>query len=246
MHAPAVASPLSVTERIVQLLQRVEYRRADTEDQREAIYRLRYNAYLREGAIRPDFRRQFSDAFDDLGNSWIIGVHVDGELVGSMRLHLANGDCPETVATRTFPEHVVPVIRAGHTVIDPTRFVIDDAASRRDPELHYVTVRIGHMAAEHFNADYVFAAVRREHRPFYQRVFGHKSLCEPRPYPTLTKPLGLMALHYPSARERIVARFPFFRSTKAERASVFGAPVIPPHPDPESIFGELVPAALAG
>lgn len=240
MSAPAVVTPLSCAERIAGLLQRVEYRRADTDEQREAVFRLRYDAYLREGVIRPSFQRRFSDGYDDLENTWIIGVFIEDRLVSSMRLHVANGDFPETVATRTFPDYVVPVIKAGNTVIDPTRFVVDDAAGRIHPELHYVTVRIGHMAAEHFDADIVLAAVRHEHQAFYKRVFGHKTVCEPRPYPTLIKPLALMSLNYPGERERILSRFPFFRSTAAERSALFGESRIPSQPG--IVLDDLVPA----
>jgi hypothetical protein len=244
MSAPAVASPISAADRIGELLQRVEYRLAVTDEDREAIFRLRYEAYLREGAIRPSFRRSFSDGYDDLDNTWIVGVFLDGgRLVSSMRLHVANGDFPETVATHTFPDYVVPVIKQGYTIVDPTRFVVDDAAARAHPELHYVTVRIGHMAAEHFDADIVLAAVRREHQAFYKRVFGHKAVCEPRPYLNLVKPLGLMSLHYPAERDRILARFPFFGSTEAERSVLFGEPFIPSRPEVE--LDDLVPA-LAG
>ena len=55
----------ALAERVRELLQRVSYRRADTDEDREAIYRLRYRAYLDEGAIEPDFGRRLSDRFDE-------------------------------------------------------------------------------------------------------------------------------------------------------------------------------------
>ncbi len=51
--AVALASAPSFAERGFDLLERIDYRRADSEQEREAIYRLRYQAYLREGAIPP-------------------------------------------------------------------------------------------------------------------------------------------------------------------------------------------------
>jgi N-acyl-L-homoserine lactone synthetase len=224
MGAPQVATLHGFAERVAQLLQRVEYRRAETDGDREAVFRLRYEAYLREGAIKPSFGRRFSDSFDDLDNAWIVGLHVDGLLVSSMRIHVGSRDFPEMVATSVFGEYVRPELDAGKVIIDPTRFVVDPQAARVYPELPYVTVRVGHMAAEHFDADIVLATVRAEHQAFYKRVFGHTTVCPPREYPTLIKPLSLMMLDYPAERDRIARRYPFFTSTAAERASLYGRP----------------------
>ena len=57
---PAAAVPAtSLSDRVMALLERVDYRRADTSEEREAIFRLRYEAYLREGAIPPSTQRTF-------------------------------------------------------------------------------------------------------------------------------------------------------------------------------------------
>ena len=224
MAASAALSPLSLTDRVQLLLQRVEYRRADTDDDREATYRLRYDAYLREGAIQPNFGRRFSDSHDDDDNAWIVGTYMDGVLTSSFRLHVANRDYPDMPANQVFKDFLDPEIAAGKTIIDPTRFVVDPAMARVYPDLPYVTVRIGHMAAEHFDADIVLATVRAEHQAFYKRVFGHTVVCEPRPYPSLTKPISLMMLDYPAERLKIVQRYPFFASSVAERVTLFGQP----------------------
>jgi N-acyl-L-homoserine lactone synthetase len=224
MGAPAVAAPLSLADRVQLFLQQVDYRRAETDEDREAIFRLRYDAYLREGAITPSFARRMTDKYDDLDNAWIIGAWYEGRLASSMRIHIGSLDYPEMVATDVFGEYVRPELEAGKTVVDPTRFVVDPSMAGRHPELPYITTRIGHMAAEHFDADIVLATVRAEHQAFYKRVFGHSTVCPPRDYPTLIKPLSLMMLDYPAERLRIRQRYPFFGSTLAERASLFGRP----------------------
>ena len=116
-----------------------------------------------------------------------------------------------------------PLIEAGKRLVDPTRFVADPGPAGAIAELPYLTVRIGHMAAEYFHADYVLATVRAEHQAFYRRVFGHTVICQPRPYPGLTKALSLMMLDYP-ARGAHSSRYPFFASTLAEQAAIFGYP----------------------
>ena len=219
---PAAEMPgKSLSDRVLALLERVDYRRADTQEDREAIFRLRYAAYLWEGAIPPSPSERFSDALDDTDNAWIFGVYVEGELASSIRLHVAHRQSPDMPALNVFSDLLSPEIAAGKTIVDPTRFVADRAASRRYPELCYVTTRLAWLASEYFNANLLLATVRAEHQAFYRRVFGHRLVCEPRHYPSLTKPICLMALDYALARERVVQRHPFFRSTVFERRMLF-------------------------
>jgi hypothetical protein len=224
MAALAEAQSFSFVDRVTRVLERVDYRRADSIEDKEAIYRLRHTAYVREGALQPTFTRKLSDAFDDLQNTWIFGIYIDEALCGSFRLHISLPGLSAMPAADVFPEIIGPEIAAGKTLVDPTRFVADAESARRFPELPYITVRLGYMAAEYFSADYVLAAVRSEHQAFYRRVFGHQIVCPPRQYLTLTKPLSLMMLHYPPARQRIVNRYPFFRSTFFERRMLFERP----------------------
>jgi hypothetical protein len=85
-----------------------------------------------------------------------------------------------------------------------------------------VTTRLAWLASEYFSTSLLLATVRAEHQAFYRRVFGHRLICEPRHYPSLTKPICLMALDYSMARERVIDRHPFFRSTVFERRMLFG------------------------
>jgi hypothetical protein len=79
---PAAAVPVrSLSDRVIALLRRIDYRRADTLEEKEAIFKLRYAAYLREGAIPPNASERFCDALDNTDNAWIFGIYVEGELV---------------------------------------------------------------------------------------------------------------------------------------------------------------------
>jgi N-acyl-L-homoserine lactone synthetase len=205
-------------------LERVDYRRAETPEELDGIFRLRYAAYLREGAIPPNRSERFSDGLDETDNAFIFAVHVDGELASSIRLHVATRSHPQMPALNVFSDLLSPVMAAGRTVIDPTRFVADRTASRRHPELCYVTTRLALLASEYFSANLLLATVRAEHQAFYRRVFGHRVICDPRHYPSLTKPISLMALDYPMARDRLLQRHPFFRSSFFERRMLFGTP----------------------
>jgi hypothetical protein len=221
MSAVAGIAATSFTDRIFRVLDRVDYRRIDSADDRDAVYRLRYDAYSREGSIQANFSKRFSDNYDNWENAWTFGLIIDGRLASSFRMHVSTPAFPDIPAAHVFPEILKPEIEAKKVIVDPTRFVADPECARLYPELPYLTVRLGYLAAEYFNADTVLATVRAEHQAFYKRVFGHKVICPPRPYPTLTKPISLMSLDYPAARETIVRRHPFFRSTLFERRMLF-------------------------
>ncbi len=214
-------SVLPFSERVNALLDKVDYRLATREEERDAIYRLRYDAYLREGAIIPNFGRRMSDHYDDYDNAWLFGIFVDGALASSFRLHVSTPSHPALPAMGVFGDVLQPHIDAGRTIIDPTRFVVDQNMAKLYPELPYVTVRIGWMAGEFFSADMILATVRVEHQAFYKRVFGHDLLCDARDYPSLTKPISMMSLDYFAQKDRVHHRYPFFRSTAFERRALF-------------------------
>jgi hypothetical protein len=204
-----------------EILDRVDYRLVETDADKEEIYRLRYRAYLHEGAIEPRADRRLTDRFDNLPNSWIFGIYMDGELASSLRISVATADNAETPAVDAFGDLLGDELARGKVIVDPNRFVADPENRSRFPELPYLTVRLGYVACGYFKADIGTATVRAEHRAFYRRVFLQKSLCEPRPYPTLVKPLCLMAADYAAIREHIYTRYPHFRSTEAEQRALF-------------------------
>src|SRR5712671_1669953 len=114
VSAPAIPGR-NLTDRVLALLERVDYRRAETTEEREAIFRLRYNAYLREGAIPANAGERFADPLDDTSNAWIFGVYVDGDLASSIRLHVSSRQCPDLPALNVFSDLLSPDIAAGKT-----------------------------------------------------------------------------------------------------------------------------------
>jgi hypothetical protein len=221
MAAAAEVARKGFSDRVYRLLEQVDYRRADSAEDLEAIYRLRYDAYLREGTIAANIAKRVTDSFDEMPNAYTIGIYIDGRLVSSFRLHVSTPEFSDVPARHVFPDILDPLVERKKILVDPTRFVADPMSARQFPELPYVTVRIGHMAGEYFNADYVLATVRAEHQAFYKRVFGHHTVCPPRPYPGLIKPISLMMVDAHSEREHILRRYPYFRSTLFERRMLF-------------------------
>jgi hypothetical protein len=124
-------------------------------------------------------------------------------------------------AMSVFADRIRPLLERGLKILDPTRFVIEAEAARAFPRLPYATVRLCALAGAHFGIDVILATVRLEHQSFYRRLFGHELLCEPRPYPSLAKPISLMAVDYAKIRDTVFARYPFFRSSEEERRAIF-------------------------
>jgi hypothetical protein len=209
------------SDRVARLLDRIDCRLVDFGAEREAIFRLRYRAYLRDEGISPDPSETFSDAYDEIGNVYLFGLYIDDELASSIRIHVASREHPECPTGEAFPEVLQPELEAGNVLVDTTRFVIDENLARLHRALPYATLRLSGMAAHQFHADYLLAAVRAEHQAFYRRVFRYELVCEPRPYPMLTKPICLMMVNYPNFVEQVHRRYPFFRSTFSERRMLF-------------------------
>ena len=80
MSSVARCPQKTFSERLVDFASEVRYQRVETEHEREAVFRLRYEAYVREGTIPISFSKRFSDTYDETCNVWIFGVYINGEL----------------------------------------------------------------------------------------------------------------------------------------------------------------------
>lgn len=211
----------SFSQSLSSLLDRVVCRAVHGSDF-DAVCRLRYDAYRREDSLPEGTPRLFSDHYDSSPNTTSYGVFVDGALAGSLRVHVFDRDHPESPATTTFPDIILPMMEGGALLVDGTRFVVDVEAARRFPNIAYAVARIAWMAGHHYCADWIVTTCRPEHQAFYRRVFGHEVVTPPRSYPGLTKPQGLLKLDQRRRTQTVHARYPFFASTEAERQRLFG------------------------
>ena len=210
MTIDATCASSSLDERVHHLLQRLRYKHLTTDASRQDAYRLRYHAYLREGAISEQETRLLTDEYDALANSLTFGLYIADKQVATIRLHVVSAAHERSPTCAAFSDVLHPLIESGEMLIDPTRFAIDHIAARDYPELPYAVLRLPFIAAGQFGAQRVLAAVRKEHMAFYARVLRCKLAGAPRPYLQLTKPLGLMIVDYPSEAPRVLSRYPFF------------------------------------
>lgn len=242
MTKPALKTSGSFDRNLNSLLERTGYFRVEGAADREEIYRLRYDAYLQEGAIEPKKSELFDDHYDQDSNASIFAVTLDGRVAGTIRIHRIALDAPFGPALDTYPDILQPWLEVGESFVDPSRFVTDPS-TRSDFRLFpFAVTRLACMAAERFCADWMLATVRVEHAAFYRRFCQLNPLSLPRQYPGLIKPLMLLGRRNVENRQSVFAKYPVFSSTPQEREALFG----PAHADYS--YGDVparpVPAGL--
>ena len=206
---------------LIDILDRVEYRRVSTSEQFDPVYRLRYEAYRREEFIPFNNHGTLRDEFDELPNSFCYGVYIDGELVSSLRIHHLTPECRMSPSYSVFTDVLDPLLDAGATCIDPTRFTSDFEATLAYPALPFLTLRLAVMATRHFRATYGLHSVRPEHGPFYKRVLSSGLIAGPRYYHGLSFPMELWGTLAQEVYPKTLRRYPFFDSTDEERRRLF-------------------------
>lgn len=219
--APEVSS---FAQKVLELLDRTEYRRCDSGEDVEDIYRLRYKAY-RINDIVPDMENQsISDELDETPNVYRFGIYIDQRLVSTMRIHHVTQETPFSPSVKAFGDVVLPLLAKGDTFICPSRFASDPEWTRVYPQLAYVTLRLAGMACYYFETPYGLSTVREDHAGFYKRVYYSEQISEPRGYPGVFSKVVLYRTNAYLNRERYYARFPFFRSTPLEQRLLFARP----------------------
>ena len=225
-ESAAAATPAPVSrfaDNLMDVLDRVEYARVRMDVTDNPIYRLRYEAYRREESVPFNDAGIVVDDLDTAPNVMSFGVHIDGELVSSIRIHHITRESPVGASMRVYPDILQPLLDRGETFVDPSRFTADYEASLAYPALPFLTLRIAVMATVHFKATMCLALVRPAHTAFYRRVFQSEKMSEVRSYPGLTFPVTLYGARVEESRHRsIFSRYPFFMSTEEERTRLFG------------------------
>src|ERR1700722_9536623 len=160
-------------DRVLRFLERVEHRCAVTPAEKEAVYRLRYEAYIPEGLIAPrDDGQLYDEALDDTPNAWITTTFIDGELACTVRVHVASDEDSALPSLGAYADEITPYLRMRRTLVDLTRFAARVEFAKRFPELPYIALRPGWQALEYFQTDRALATVVEQHQAFYRRIFG--------------------------------------------------------------------------
>src|SRR4051812_49899196 len=133
--AAAAEAKGAASIRGLDLLDQVDYRLVQTAEEKEQVYNLRYKAYLREGAVLPSGSGRVTDEYDDLPNSFIFGVYVDGELYSSIRISILSSQWRQSLSAGMFSALINTGPDRGQAIVGPTRFVAEPAKLRPLPPL---------------------------------------------------------------------------------------------------------------
>ena len=157
-----------------------------------------------------------------------MGLCIDRRLVSSLRLQIGSATAPNFSSLEHFPDVLEPILRNDKTVIDLSCVATDGELARPYAWLPYMILRCWIMAAEHFRADYIAAAVRPQHQLFYQRVLGCELHSKLRLLPHHLTAVGLVILDFASSAKRLYGNLPFLCSTPSEREQLFEGETTPP------------------
>jgi hypothetical protein len=216
------------TAELLDFSNRVTCKVARSHLERNAIFKLRYRSYFRAGIISDNFFERHIETADHMRNSHLIGLYVDRKLVGSLRVQIGSATTPNFSSYELFPHVFEPLLRGNKTVVDMSCVATDGELARSSSYdlLPYVVLRSWIIAAEHFNADYIAAAVQPQHQIFYTRAFGCDLHSEVKPH-HLTS-VGLITLDFANSAKCVYENLPVLRSTPSERHALFEHSAIAP------------------
>jgi hypothetical protein len=200
---------------------RVAARVAGSYPERDAIFKLRYQSYLRAGLVSQNSFLRYIEPADHATNASLMGLYVDRRLISSLRLQISNASSPHFSSLELFPHVLEPLLRSDKTIVDMSRVVTEGESARPYVWMPYLILRSWIVAAEHFRADYISAAMRPQHLLFYSRLLGSELHSEIRRPPDDPTTLGLVTVSFASSAKRLYENLPFLRSTPLERQQLF-------------------------
>jgi hypothetical protein len=190
--------------------------------ERDASDWLRSEADMRSGSKSPHPDARWRDKLlDDGSNAWVTTTFIADELASTLRIDVANREGDYLPSFDIFADVLEPLLRDGHTIVEATRLATRLRIAQGMSELPYIALRPAYLAAEYFNADFIVTTDRAEHRAFYQRAFGYEQWGEARKCSRLNRDVTCMGLNFLRVRDRVEAKFPYLRSSKAEREALF-------------------------
>ncbi|MDX3927695.1 MAG: hypothetical protein QHC90_18040 [Shinella sp.] len=209
------------SDRLLKLLDRVEYRRVETGEDMEEVARIRFKAY-QMADILPLKGSTLIDDIDFDSHAYVFGIYYEERLISTVRLHHVTPEHRVSSSGSVFGKEIDAFLDAGMTLIDPVRLAADPEVLSEMPAIPYLTLRIATMANDYFDADRCLQLVKPQHAAFYKRVFEADTVVGPQKSPGGYKiDLTLLATQVRELRPRLYERFPFFKSEPFERRMMF-------------------------
>ncbi len=216
-----VVSISNFSRNLLDILDRVEYRRIESQEDFEDIARLRYKAYRARGVL-PVSAVSMLEEIDFDTHAYVFGVYYYEELISTLRVHYVTPEHRTCQSSGIFPDAVNAFLDAGMTLIDPARFAADPDVVGELPSISYLTLRPSIMGAIYFDADRVLQHIRPAHAAFYRRVFQADTIVHPVMTETYGFELTLLASRPRDVWLKLMKRYPFFDSQPYEQRLMFG------------------------
>jgi len=198
------------------------------DDDKRAIFDLRYRAFTEIGVIDEREDGLFSDAYDDLATTWNIGAFEGETCIGSLRLTFGNSG--RTRPTMPCQEVFLPEIaslqgRGYCKLVEFTRMAVAPGLTNTSfrATLYGSLVRAGMMIAQAGAADYALMSAHPDRTRFYKTMCGFEVIAHADDYPGINAPAVLLGRDFRVLEQRRTSRNPFFNFTAAEVASARAA-----------------------
>jgi hypothetical protein len=163
--------------------------------------RLRYDAYLAAGYLRPREVKLFADSYDARPTSRSLVVYLDGQPAASVRVCLldrsnSEDEGSQIPASAMFKTEIDTFLKQradqglGINAVEITRLARSPLYAKNLD----IVLGLYHVASYlilHFHADVMFAAVTKNHTNFYKRM-GSREIAPPKTYPGLDVQTVLM------------------------------------------------------
>lgn len=241
-----IASESRFADRLLEILDRVEYRRVETGEDMEEVARIRAKAY-QMADILPVSGSQLIDDVDFDSQAYVFGIYYRERLISTVRVHHVTPEHRVSSSATIFRKEIHAFLDAGMSLIDPVRLAADPQVVREMPAIPYLTLRVATMASEHFDVDRCLSLVKPQHAAFYKRVFDADTIVEPQKNCGDYKiDLTLLAARVREIRPWLYKRFPFFDSEPFERRMMFGDRRVKPTPLTILPTARLAMAAQSG
>lgn len=214
------ATALASLESLKETAQRLTYRRVHSEDDLQEIGMLRQKAFDARQVYLEKFGSAVIEPIDRESNTYLFGVYDGSNLVASVRLNRLEEGSRPTPVQDIFADYLAPLLSQGLSFIDPSRLVVDPDMTDSLPGLALLTLRLGPLATRCLDADYCLAAVKKEHTPFYRRVFQMTRMAGPIEPDHMRVQAYLLAVAQ-STWPDLVRRYPAFHYSETEGRLLF-------------------------
>jgi hypothetical protein len=210
--------------KLLDQIDKVEYRRITSAEDLEQIIRLRTKSYSR-AAIYADKNRKMWDDWDLNPDIALFGMFRDDVLISTIRLHHVTPDNRSGNSLVFFPQVLHPLLDQGMSFIDPTRFAVDPDLESEGMVLAMFTLRLGGIASQHFGCNGGLSMIKEGHGAFYRRVFQSTQLAPLQKFDAFNAKYALHSCPV-SMADVICERYPIFRSLAKERQMLFDHPAL--------------------